>query len=302
MVPLGSAGVGRMNLGIAATSEALPEFPKFKPLVLSFTNIGQAKWSKYQHAILTDVSGKGGVFEGADFSYAVLTRAYFHKARFVRCKFVGTRFVDCNFRTAEIIDCDFNYADFLGTRIDTAEILRNMPGEPNVRRELLQILRKNALSMGDVRSARAFVLSEIDAKKEHLRRAWKGDGKYYSNKYDTLGKKAKVGFQRIALQLDSFLWGHGERLWKMIFSVSALLIGSAAISTFSASLPLADPALSFMATQFGRSFVYYFNLFLDVPGEPLNPKIILLDWVIVVARYVAFGVLISGLFRWLSHR
>lgn len=284
-----------------AVSNAPVVVKEFMPTQLRFQNLTGDPTVNFQHAHLTDVGGKEIVFTAVDFSYSVITRAYFHKAKFENCKFTGARFTDCNFRGATFSNCDFRYADFNGTRVGTKEILRSLPDEPNLRRELLQILRKNALSMGDVHSARAFVLAEIDAKREHLRLAWRAEGRYYG-KYASLRERANVLFQRIALALDSFLWGHGERLWKMAISVSALLVFSAILSLIFTTDSLGSLTISSALSIFANALNYYMSLFLDVQTTAHVKSIVWLDWAIVISRYVAFGVLIAGLFRWLSHR
>lgn len=278
------------------------QWVKFEPLRLEQAKLTDAGVKDYSHAFLTDVSGKKIQYTEVNFSFAVLVRGYFHHANFVNCKFIGTRFTDCNFRNASFSDCDFRYADFTGTRIPTDEMLRNLPDEPNIRREFLQILRKNAISLGDVASSRRFVLAEIDAKKEHYRRAWRQDETYYKKKYSGFRKLTLIGAQRVGLWIDSFLWGHGERLWKIAISVPVLLIISAAISTIYWSSGQSDPKLSSLIAKFWEAFRYYTSLFLDVQNGRNIDRMFWLDWTVVVARYVAFGVLIAGLFRWLSHR
>lgn len=299
-----SSGISKKAAAKASMAE-VPEHPlqekAREPLQLRFKNIVVDSSVNYKHSHLTDVGGKNDHVSNIDFSYSVMTRAYFHKAKFEDCKFVGTRFTDCNFRSATFINCDFRYADFTGTRIGTKEILKSLPDEPNLRRELLQILRKNAISMGDVRSARSFVIAEIKAKKEHLRLAWRAEGKYYG-KYNTLVGRAKIGLERICLSLDWYLWGHGERLWMMGFSVTLLLALAATISVSTTTLLPSDPAVSDVFRHFFQALTHYISLFLDVPTDARVQQIVWLDWLVVVARYVAFGVLVSGIFRWLSHR
>jgi hypothetical protein len=47
---------------------------------------------------------------------------------------------------------------------------------------------------------------------------------------------------------------------------------------------------------------YYVSLFLDAPYKDSLPHILVIDWIVVIFRYVSLGILVSGLFRWLSHR
>ncbi|MCQ2005260.1 pentapeptide repeat-containing protein [Rhizobium sp. NRK18] len=274
----------------------------FKPLRLESEKLKHATGTAFKHAQLTDVSGKTQAFDQVDFSYSLITRGYFHQATFKQCNFTGTRFIDCNFRNANFDECNFSYSDFSGCRIETDEILKNLPERPNVRRELLQILRKNALSMGDVSAGRAFVVAELAAKKEHLRRAWMQDEAYYKRKYKGFRKRASVLIQRIGLWLDGFLWGHGEKLWNLPISALVILAVFSLISSLVWASQIADPSVSQLTTVFKSYMVYYVSLFLDAPYEESLNHIVVIDWIVVIFRYVSLGILVSGLFRWLSHR
>lgn len=283
-------------------ADASAEVAAYKPAQMEYVKLTGPGPKTFQHAFLKDVSGKGEEFEDIDFSYCIFTRGYFHQAKFRGCKFTGARFTDCNFRSASFTDCDFRYADFTGTRIETTEILKSLPDEPNIRRELLQILRKNALSLGDVGSSRRFVIAEIAAKRDHLRRAWRRDEKYYRNKYSGFWTHLGVGLKRVGFWADSFFWGHGERLWKIAISASVLLVLAAAVSTVLWARVQTDPTISSVGEEFVRYLTYYFALFLDVPYPRPLSQWFWMDAGIILARYIAFGVLVAGLFRWLSHR
>lgn len=274
----------------------------YAPIRVEFQKLVHTNGESFAHGHLSDVSGKKQIFEGVDFSYAVITRGYFHLAEFRNCKFVGTRFVDCNFRNANFDNCDFSYSDFIGCRVETDEILKSLPGPPNVRRELLQILRKNALTMGDVASSRAFVIAEISARKEHLRRAWRLEEPYYKNKYGGFSKQFDVAVRRSALWFDGFFWGHGERLWMLAVSTTSLLLFFSIVSTWLWISSATEPTIREGLGYFTSSLIYYISLFLDVPNNNDVTPIIYIDWVVVIFRYISLGVLVSGLFRWLSHR
>lgn len=278
------------------------EIKQYTPRIFQSQKLIHVKGSAFSHAQFIDVSGKKQVFEQVDFSYSIFTRGYFHQAEFRSCDFTGTRFVDCNFRNTVFEDCSFSYSDFTGCRIETDEILKNLPDRPNVRRELLQILRKNALSMGDVAAGRAFVIAELSAKKEHLRRAWKQDENYYKKKYGGFRKQSLVFIKRLGLWLDGFLWGHGEKLWNLPISALVILGIFSLISSAAWASPLADPSISQVTVMCKSYMIYYVSLFLDAPYRDSLPHIIVIDWIVVIFRYVSLGILVSGLFRWLSHR
>ncbi len=256
----------------------------------------------HAHCHFTDVNGKGATFEGFDFSYCIFIRAYFHNATFSNCKFVGAHFVDCNFRNAQIRGCDFSYSSFNNTRITTNEIIRNLPSQPNVRRELLQILRRNATSVGDYRAEKIFVIREIDSEKEHYRLAWRRDDQYYQNKYGSNLKWLWAGFILLALKMDNFVWGHGERLWKTPIALTVLLLVLSAIAV-AIRLPSADDVtLSEALSVFWAAFSYHVNLLLGLSDGSAINGIPIIDWIIVLTRLVAIGVIVAALYRRLSHR
>src|SRR3546814_12155776 len=102
------------------------------------------------------------------------------------------------------------------------------------------MLRRNAASVGDYGSDKAFVVREIESQKEHLRKAWRHDDHYYQDKYGRRFKWLIAGLKLIALKIDSFAWGHGERLWKAPIALTIVLsrseersVGEECVSTFS---------------------------------------------------------------------
>ena len=278
------------------------EVSEYHPNRFSEVNLGRILQGKsYAHSHFTDVNGKNINFESFDFSYCVFTRAFFHQATFSDCKFIGAHFLDCNFRNANIRDCDFSYASFTGTRIATGEILNNLPSWPNVRRELLQILRRNAMSMGDYESEKVFVIRELDSEKEHYRKVWERNEPYYRNKYSRF-QSWLHGLKLLCLQIDNFVWGHGERLLNALI---ALILFLCLISVFMAltTLPSIQEATVTDALDLFLIYLSYnLNLFLDLPIDSGIRRVGWIEWIVVVARYLAIGVIVAALYRRLAHR
>ena len=128
----------------------------------------------FRNLLLEDVEGKGVVYRDCDFSYSIVVRGYFHKARFERCKFRGTRFVTTIFRSAAFEGCEFSYADFDRCVVPVPQVLANLPAYPNVRWELLHNLRANARSLGDTQHESDLIWREIDTEMEHWRSVYQG--------------------------------------------------------------------------------------------------------------------------------
>lgn len=256
----------------------------------------------FRHYEMDYVSAKGATFEDFDFSYSVMTDCYFHNARFINCKFTGARFFRCNFREAKFEGCDFRYIDANETKISADEVIANLPDYPNIAREILQVMRRNANSLGDVRDARRMVMCELDQRKEHLRRAIRGQGAYYKKKYGSLGAKLRLIAELSLLKLDSFAWGHGERIWKMIVPILLLICASSAIHTYIGWKGNSGTSPDQTLSSFIGGVRYYSSIFLSVDVAPASQRILWIEWIIAVVRLIALGMLISSLFRWLSHR
>src|SRR4051794_39610805 len=109
--------------------------------------VGRITNNRWRHRIFSDIDAKAVEFEDVDFSYSLITRGYFHKAKFRKCRFVGTRFSECNFRQASFTQCDFSYGVFDQTLIKFDQVEYSLPTFPNVRKDLLQLLRANAVSI-----------------------------------------------------------------------------------------------------------------------------------------------------------
>ena len=145
--------------------------------------------ANFQHHFFRNTGAKELTFQNCDFSFCVFERAYFHACEFINCKFIGARFIDCNFRGAIFDGCSFEYAIFKSTLVSLAEMLKNLPAWPNVRRELLRDLRLNAESIGDAEAVKEYVREELTASREHLKKAREGKESYYASKYKGVRKK-----------------------------------------------------------------------------------------------------------------
>lgn len=260
---------------------------------------------KHHHFIDTGCTGtKAKTIEisHCDFSYTFFERAYFRNVKFYNCKFIGARFTDCNFRGSTFSCCDFSYLAVNGTIISVKEVLTNLPEWPNVMRDLLMAHRVNAESVGDIEAVKMFIRAELDASKEHLRRARDRREGYYSQKYSGFRSQAKVWWDSLFLWLDWKVWGHGEYPIQLVKFVSLILLAFT-IMVFSATDSVTPiRTVSSLWTSLYDSFVFTFCTFIDLPVDNHRNINIYLMALIVIARYLTLGLFISMLFRRLSRR
>jgi len=239
---------------------------------------------------------KSTVYKGIDFSFSIFDNCYFRNARFEDCVFVGCKFYDSNFKGCEFISCRFDYSLFENTIIPSKELIVNLPKEHNVRAELLQNLRSNAVSQCEYKDEKLFILHEIEATKCHYKAAATKEDSYYKEKYPTFWDGAKFNIKRLLLWFDGITWGHGEKPQNAVFFLLfSLSIISAIISTKSNSLNF---------VIFFEHLYYSILILLDIDQIKLN-EINFPMWavlIIAILRYLSLGLLISMIYRKISHR
>jgi uncharacterized protein YjbI with pentapeptide repeats len=245
-----------------------------------------------------DLNGNQTKFVSCDFSYSIFDRAYFHSASFENCKFIGCRFYDSNLRSTRFYRSDFRYATFHRTVLEPLELLASLPLEANLRRECLQNLRANAVEIGDFKSQRTFVLAEIQATTDHLFRAIHGSDSYYRQKYGTFSRRLSAALQLFGLRLSSLVWGNGERPIRIMFSGMGLILLLSLINFWAVI-----PRVGWSATDGGLSILRYsVDLLLGAQPNVNLRGFIVVDYALILMRYVYVGLFISVLYKTISHR
>ncbi len=245
-----------------------------------------------------ELNANKAVFISCDFSYSIFHRAYFHAAKFENCIFTGCRFYDSNLRGASFYGCDLKYATFHRTMVEPREIIATLPLEPNLRRDSLQNLRANAAETGDYGCQRIYVLEEIRATEDHLRRALRGTESYYQQKYGTFLEKARAGLTLLGLRLGGWVWGHGERPLRILGSAIILIIILSMINLWAVV-----PRVGWQETDSGWEVLRYsVDTVLDFQPQQRFGGFLAVDYALVAMRYIYVGLFISVLFKSISHR
>lgn len=263
---------------------------------VDFFQINGHEHTNYSGKILQDVGGKNIIFDSCDFSYAVIERGYFHQATFKNCKFIGTRLISCNFRSTKIEMCDFRYATFTGTVIPINEISSNFPYEPNQKRDLIQSLRANSISIGDYQTNNDLLSLELKATTQHHLNIVKRPHSYYLKKY-TGKDRFKSFIKYLGLKSEDLIWGYGlspQRL--IIFALSIITITAAILSWQETSI---GSSIEEIYSSFKNNFSHSLFALLDlalVPPDLLNKHNVIFAC-IVIFRVTILGLLVSVLYR-----
>lgn len=274
----------------------------FKTRIFDRCSIIEAETSNFQHAVLTHASGKGATFSEFDFRYAELEDCYFHGATFEKCDFTGAKIRRCNFRNATFSDCKFNYLTIEETPIDYRQITTQLPSWPNVAQEILQALRRNAVTLGEMKAVRKITLLEVEQEREHVRRALRREEAYYVKKYSTNTDKLRLWIRRIVLWLSSMLWGHGEKISRLLISCIASIAILSLVSTVADISN--DNSLSF--SQIRKDLWGYLAgnslSVLGVSSTISPPQSIWIEAAVACLRIIFGGMLVAYIFRAISRR
>lgn len=164
----------------------------------------------------------------AEFSEMRITQSIFddvyaRTATFKDVDFTGTIFRNCNFDKAKFNTCKLWYCKFYNTSLPVDEIVKCLPPEANLRKDIAQNLKMNYLSLGQKDNADIFLDIEINAGQEELYEIFKAKNEYYKKKYDTLDR---IGaFFKYSFSLFSgFLWGYGHKVRKLLLSYSIMVL------------------------------------------------------------------------------
>lgn len=260
-----------------------------------FRNTGHNNYD-YSGQHLNDVGGKNLTFVDCNFSYALLERAYLHHAKFIRCKFVGTRFFNCNLRSATFDLCSFEYAIFDRTVVDEKQIVLNLPLAPNQCRDLVRILRVNALSMGDYEAANSLLSAEMRASSAHHYGVFKYSSAYYRSKYSQRDRITSF-LKYYGLKFEDSIWGYGVsplRLFIVLITFTSalgVLLGFLTNGWPTSSTNLLNSALD----NIGKAHLGLLDLSLVDSGTIAAHRTVFS--LIVAARTIALGLFISVLYR-----
>ncbi len=248
------------------------------------------------------VGAKGIEFKNCDFSFSFFERSYFRNAKFIDCKFIGTKFYDCNFFKAQFSGCNFKYSIFRNTLISHEQVLDNLPEWPNVKRELLRAHRVNAESIGDIEAVKVFIRAEMDAQREHLKRARERKESFYSKHYKGIINQTKVRWKSFWLWLDWVTWGHGEYPFNLLRFIAVILFLFSILILLDILPFNSDLTIGSLFKKFMSSLKLTTLVFLGIEKNAAEIVPLYLEIILALLRYTILGLWISVLFRRLSKR
>lgn len=263
----------------------------------------------YGHCTFANISFKDAKLEDGRFLNCVFVACYFRNASIRSCSFSSCRFIDCEFPRTAFSGCDFRYTRFAGCYVPFDEIEHSLPSEPNLRQQISHNLAREAATLGDPGTARAFRLCEVHARESHYWAAIRGKSKWYRDHYDGLARIG-IAFRMVGSLLNRILFGYGERQ-RVVFRnylIATLLVFPLLFYSIPGGLLMSSTANSSAVTQVPFWTALEFSLSNAVAGALHSP----IEAAGVLARLAAaaqivltavWASLVAGyLFRWSLQR
>lgn len=256
----------------------------------------------FSDARLEDINGYKKTFKNCNFSRSQIVQCYFREATFQNCDFTGCRITTTNFREAHFSQCDFRYAVFERCLLPIKEILSNLPQWPNVRRELIQNLRANVRAVGDFNTDHVLLQHELEAERDHWRKAIELRESYYQDKYGSFTQRVNSRLKAFGLACDAWLWGHGYSFLRLISWTIAFLTALTILLFFTAYCCSAEMTLSLVLHDFRESLLQTISLYINLSN--VNAAWIQDHWwfsiTVSLLRYISLGLFITCFYRRLA--
>lgn len=197
---------------------------------------------RFEHCTFANVSFLNARLSDCHFSNCVFERCYFRKTKLTECHFPASRFVACEFAKPTIFACGFQHTRFERSVPSFNTMESNLPGEPNLCRDLCANLASEAAVLGKEREARSYRLEAIRMHEEALRRGYRWSDAYSRDHFPELQRV--TAFVRLSgSKVNGWIWGHGEYLRRLLASlfVLAVVIGPALLYSARGHLHSDDP-------------------------------------------------------------
>lgn len=170
-------------------------------------------------ATIHDVGFKGARLIDCNLSQGSFSECYFRRATFQGCDIVNSKFDSCDFPGARLEASRLDFARFRNCEIDLASIVFREDGNPQVLARVCRNLKLNAMSMGHLADASELAYMERTFERHVL----------YGQAFAGSGAHPAKRFKAVTLWLDAvlfdWLWGYGERPWRLAIGMLAAIFG-----------------------------------------------------------------------------
>jgi hypothetical protein len=214
--------------------------------------------AQFDHCTFANVSFLDAELRDCRFNNCVFEGCYFRGTKIVRCHFPASRFIDCEFPKPRIFATGFQHTRFTRSVPDFAVLEPNLPGEPNLCRDLCAALAVEARNLGREKEARQYRLREIREHEEALRRGYRWSDDYSRDHYPEL-QRVTAFLALAGSRLNGWVWGHGEYAMRLLLNLMAIALVVGPVALFVARDHLHDADSVGFGDCVGLSVASVFN-------------------------------------------
>jgi pentapeptide repeat protein len=197
---------------------------------------------RLEYKLFVRLGAKDRQFRKVRFNYSIFDSCYLRNCIFDSCDFTGCRFINSNLMGARFDGCIFDYATFEKTQIDESILDSSCPSHENQKQRFARSLRVNYQQLGDTRGANKAIAIELEATHTYLYKAWKSNESYYRHKFKGL-ERVKMFFRWLEFRSLDIIWGNGENLLKLIWSVFVVLLAIAVLDRIYSDITISASAI-----------------------------------------------------------
>lgn len=245
---------------------------------------------------------KHAKFSGCQLTRNIFEDCYLREAEFKNVDFSGSFFKDCNLERAKFQSCTLRYMRFNRCIINYDEILGSLPSEPDqpdLRIQMLNSLKQNAIEMGQMEKSDELLLQIIQAEKKELKNRFLLPTSYYKERYNNWSSRVSAFFKWLFMLINDYLWGYGLKPLRLIFSASiAIILMAIIISIFNLQYFYTDQITPKNLSFFEALYVSAVTFGIGTGGY--TPATIISQIVSVIegfAGMVFLGCLVSTIYR-----
>ncbi len=239
---------------------------------------------------IRDVGFKGARLVNCNLSQAMFSECYFRRAVFQECDIVNSKFDACEFSSARLEASRLDFAAFRGCEIGIANIAFRDDTSPQVLARVCRNLKLNAMSMGHYDDASELTFLE----KSYERRVMFQQA--FSGERDSTAKRFKAFAMWLDAAILNWLWGYGEKPWRLLASMVAAIVAFGTIQFWLDGIP----GEGWWEHQYFSGITFFTIGYGDLrPVEPL-PRLLAVAEGFVGITFI--GMLIASVTKKIMHR
>ncbi len=210
--------IGKISLNLITCKDSEV---KNKIIASQFFDKKTIENKEFSHCYFSNISFKNSILQNLIFINCRFFDCYFKETIFSNCEFTGCKFIDCNFRKTqhalENTKNIFAYSSFKNCYLKYEFMLKCLPEEPNISKEIIQNLEDESYKSGSYDEYLKYKYKRIHINENHLKSAFLRKEDWYKKNFNK-SESYISGLKFLYSKMEGLIWGYGEKLLNLIIS------------------------------------------------------------------------------------